>query len=118
MSNPRPKFLVCLAAASAIALSAGSALATVKVGDYVGKTEKEITASLEKHGFKIDEIEREGGYLEAEVTAKDGKMYEVQADPKSGKVVEIVEGDAEEGSAIGAMLKRVLGIGDSKQDAK
>ena len=118
MLSSQSKLLVSLATASSIALFAGSALAAVKVGDYVGKTEKEMTASLKKHGFTIEEVEKEGGYLEAEVTAKDGKMFEVQADPTSGKVVEIMEGEDDEGSAIGAMLKKVLGIGDSEEAPK
>ena len=112
MLNSQSRILASLAIASAIALASGPAFAAVKIGDYIGKTEKEITASLEKQGFKIKEIDREGDLLEAEVT-HGGKLFEVQADSKTGKIVEIIEGNDDEGNE-GSFIKRLLGIGSSE----
>ena len=112
MLSSQSRLIASLAIASAIALASGPSFAAVKVGDYIGKTEKEITASLEKHGFKIEEIDREGNLLEAEVT-HGGKLFEFQADSKTGKVVEIIEGNDDEGNE-GSIIKRILGIGSSE----
>ncbi len=100
------RLLASLAVAAAIALSAVPTFAAVVNGDYVGKTAAEITESLEKRGYKVNEIEEEDGNLEAKVVL-DGKPFEIYADPRTGKIIEIEEDDEEGGS----FIKRLFGIG-------
>ena len=103
------RLLASMAVAAALALPAGPAFAAaLSSGDYVGKTAAEITESLEQQGYKVREIEREEGNLEAKVVL-DGKPYEIYADPRSGKIIEIEEDDEEnEGSIIKRLTKRLI----------
>ncbi len=41
----------------------------------------------------------------------DGKLYEIYADPRTGKIVEIVE-SSEDDEKGGSFIKRLFGIGD------
>jgi hypothetical protein len=108
LSTPS-RLLAALFVAAAVTLSAGSAFAALASGDYVGKTEAEITKSLEQQGYEVEEVAEEDGKLEAEVSL-DGKPFEIFTDPQTGKVVEIIEGD-EDGDNEGSFLKRLFGIG-------
>ena len=81
---------IMTAAAVALALPVGLALAGAAPGDYAGKTEAEITASLQQQGYEVRKIETEDGYLEA-YARKDGKRFEIYVDPTSGKVAKIEE---------------------------
>lgn len=101
------RLLVSFAVAAMLALPAGSALAAVMSGDYVGKTEAEITKTLEMKGYKVGEVDKENEILEAEVTL-DGKQYEISADSRTGKIVEILEGEEDND---GSFIKRLFGIG-------
>ena len=101
------QILVSVTAVAMMVLFAGAAVA-LSTGDYVGKTETEITKSLEQQGYKVNEIEREEGNLEADVVL-DGKPYEIYTDPRTGKIVEIEEGD--EGNE-GSLIRRLFGIGN------
>ncbi len=85
------RFLICSAVAAAIALSAVPTFAAVETGDYVGKTVTEITESLEKRGYKVNEIKEEEGNLEAKAVL-DGTPYEIYTDPGTGKIIEIEVG--------------------------
>ena len=104
------RLFASMAVAAALALPADPAFAASSIGDYVGKTAAEITESLEQQGYKVGEIEREGGNLEAKVVL-DGKLYEIYADPRTGKIVEIVE-SSEDDEKGGSFIKRLFGIGD------
>ena len=87
------RLLASMPVVAAIVLSAGPAFAEPSHGDYVGKTAAEITENLGQQGYKFSEIDREdGNSLEAEVEL-DGKRYEIFADPRTGKIVKIIEGD-------------------------
>ncbi len=99
------RLLASMAFAGALAVL-GPAFAASSIGDYVGKTAAEITENLEQQGYKVGEIEREDGNLEAKVVL-DGKPYEIYADPRTGKIIEIEEDDEEGGS----FIKRLFGIG-------
>ena len=102
--------VACAALVAALALPAGSALAAaVSIGDFVGKTAAEMTASLEQQGYKVGEIEMEDGNLEAKVVL-DGKPFEIYADPRTGQIVEIEEG-GEDDEKEGSFIKRLLRIG-------
>ena len=101
------RFLVSLAVAAMLALPAGPTVAAVLSGDYVGKTHAEITKTLEMKGYKVEEVDQEDEILEAEVTL-DGKLYEISTDSRTGKIVEIVEGEKDND---GSILKRLFGIG-------
>ena len=105
------RFIIALVVAAAFALPAGPAFA-LSSGEYVGKTAAEITESLKKHGYDIREIDREGDILEAEVIL-DGKLYEISADSRTGKIVEIIEGGAGENE--GSIIRRLFGIGGDKK---
>ena len=77
---------------AALALPIGLALAAASEGTYAGKTEAEITTSLEQQGYEVRKIEREDGYLEA-YALRDGQRYEIYVDPETGKIVEIEADD-------------------------
>ena len=108
------QILVSMAAAALMVFFAGAAVAVsslaISSGDYVGKTEAEITASLEKHGYKIVEFDREGDILEAEFS-HNGELFEVSADSRTGKVVDIIE-EKEEEKNEGSFIRRLFGIGN------
>ncbi len=103
------RLLASMAVAAALALPAGPAFAASSIGDYVGKTAAEMTASLEQQGYKVGEVEMEEGNLEAKVVL-DGKPYEIYADSRTGKIVEIEEG-GEDDENEGSLIKRLFGIG-------
>ena len=108
----RSRFLASMAVAVALALPAGSTFAAASNGDYVGKTAAEIAATLKQQGYKVREIEREGGYLEAEVVL-DGRPYQIYTDRRTGQIVEIIEGGEDDGDEkAGSLIKRLLRIGD------
>ena len=88
----RPRPLLAIGLATAMTLTAAMALAAVSEGDYAGKTEAEITKSLEAQGYKVRKIETEDGYLEA-YALLDGARYEIYVDPKTGKVAKIKADD-------------------------
>ena len=76
-----------------IALSPLTSFADPLLGDYVGKSTAEITESLVQRGYKFREFDREdSSLLEAEVV-RNGKPYEIFADPRTGKIVKIILGD-------------------------
>lgn len=83
--------LAAILAASGIAYAAGSqdqvTLEGAAVGSYLGKTEAEARTALEGKGFVITEVEVEQDELEFEVK-KDGKAYEIEVDPGTGKITE------------------------------
>ena len=108
-SGHTSQILVSMAAAAMMMLFAAPAVA-FSTGDYIGKTEAEITKSLKTQGYKIIEIDREGELLEAEI-ARDGKDFEISADSRTGKVVEIVEGKEDE-KGEGSFIRRLFGIGN------
>ncbi len=108
------RLVACAALAAALALPAGAAFAAASNGDYVGKTAAEITASLEQQGYKVGEIEREGGNIEAKVVL-DGTPYEIYADPRTGQIVKIEEG-GEDDEKEGSFIKRLLRIGGDDDD--
>jgi hypothetical protein len=108
-SGHASQILVSMAAAAMMVLFAVPAVA-FSTGDYIGKTVAEITVSLKKQGYKIIEIDREGEILEAEI-ARDGKEFEISADSRTGKVVEIVEGKEDE-KGEGSFIRRLFGIGN------
>lgn len=64
-------------------------------GDYVGKTKAEITATLEKQGYKINDIDHERGKFEVEVEKKadtdaiDPADVELKIDEATGKIVKV-----------------------------
>ena len=87
-SSRRPRRLLSAGLAAALTLSAAAALAAVSEGDYAGKTEDEITKSLEAQGYKVRKIETEDGYLEA-YALLDGQRFEIYVDPETGKVAKI-----------------------------
>ncbi len=104
------RFLICSAVAAAIALSAVPTFAAVVNGDYVGKTAAEITESLEKRGYKVNEIKEEEGNLEAKAVL-DGTPYEIYTDPGTGKIIEVEEDNEEnEGSIIKRWVFKLFGI--------
>ncbi len=104
------RLLASMAVAAVLALPAGPAFAAASNGDYVGKTEAEITENLEKQGYKVGDFEMEDGRLEAKVIM-DGKPYDIYTDPGTGKIVEIEEG-GEEDENDGSFIKRLFGIGN------
>ena len=88
--SPRrsPRFLSAGLAAALTLSAAAAAFAVVSEGDYAGKTEDEITKSLEEQGYRVRKIETEDGYLEA-YALLDGQRYEIYVDPKTGRVAKI-----------------------------
>ena len=78
--------------AAALALFAGTAIAAVVNGDYVGKSTAEIAQSLEQQGYEVRKVETEDGYLEA-YAVLDRKRFEIYVDPQSGNVVKIEQED-------------------------
>ena len=94
MTKPvcRPRLLACMFAA-AFALPAGPTYADPSHGDYVGKSTAEIAKNLLKQEYKFREYNRDdGSLLEVEVV-RDGKPYEIFADPRTGRIVKIIVGD-------------------------
>ena len=78
------RLLASMAVAAVLALPAGPAFAAASNGDYVGKTEAEITENLVKQGYKVGEFEMEDGRLEAKVIM-DGKPYDIPGPVRSSK---------------------------------
>ncbi len=80
-----------LIAASGIAYATNSkgqvSLEGAAVGSYLGKTEAEVRTALEAKGFAVTEVEIEKDELEFDVK-KDGKAYEIEVDPSTGKITE------------------------------
>ena len=104
------RFLASAALAAALVLSANLAgAAAVSNGDYIGKTEAEMSANLEQQGYEVLRTETEDGNLEAEAVLE-GKTYEIYADPRTGQIVEIEEG-GEDDEKEGSFIKRLLRIG-------
>ncbi len=91
-SFPLSRGLAAAGLAAALTLSAAVALAAVSKGDYAGKTQDEITKSLEAQGYTVRKVETEDGYLEA-YALRDGERYEIYVDSQTGKVVKIEADD-------------------------
>ena len=73
-----------------------AAFAQINVGDNVGTTIEAVTAELEAKGYVINEVEKEWGEIEFEVTL-DGVAYEIEVSEKTGMVTEIeLEDDEDE----------------------
>ena len=85
-----------LGVASALAIMAGAAYANIAAGDKLGTTEAEIRAALEGQGYTVEEFEMEDDGIEVEL-AMDGKTFEAEIDAKTGEVLEIEDGDEEDG---------------------
>ena len=68
----------------------------IAAGDKLGTTEAEIRAALEGQGYTVEEFEMEDDGIEVEL-AMDGKMFEAEIDAKTGEVLEIEDGDEEDG---------------------
>ncbi len=82
-----------MAVAAILAFSAGPAFAAPMLGEYVGKSAAEIAKNLVRQGFKFREPKTEdSSLLEAEVV-KDGILYEILADPRTGEIVKITVGE-------------------------
>ncbi len=81
-----------IAAAAGLMLLPAVALAGLAEGDYVGSTEADITAQLTQQGYEVKEVELEDGEIEAEVVLN-GETFEIEVDPKTGKVTEIEQDD-------------------------
>lgn len=73
------------------------ALASVSVGDMMGKTEMDVRSNLEAAGYVISEVELEDGELEVEATL-DGVLYEIEIATDTGAITEIELEDADEDS--------------------
>ena len=96
----RSRPLVSMAVAAAFTLPAGAVFADPSHGDYVGKSTTEIAATLAQQGYRFREFDREdGSLLEAEVI-RDGKPYEIFADPRTGRIVKVIAGDEKNEIAI------------------
>lgn len=66
------------------------------VGDAMGPTVAEVTASLEAAGATIDEVEVEDGEIEVAYVL-DGVLYEMTVDPATGQIIEMeLEDDEDE----------------------
>ena len=91
-SPRRSRRLLSAGLAAVLTVSAATALAAVSEGDYAGKTEDEITKSLEAQGYTVRKIETEDGYLEA-YALRDGQRYEIYVDPETGKVAKVKRDD-------------------------
>jgi hypothetical protein len=87
------RLLASLAIAVAFALPSGPSVAEPSHGDYIGKSMAEITENLARQGFKFSESNREDGNLLESEVIRDGRPYEIFADPKTGKIVKIITGD-------------------------
>ena len=88
-SRRRSPRLLSVGFAAALTLTAAAAaFAVVSEGDYAGKTEDEITKSLEAQGYTVRKLETEDGYLEAYALI-DGQRYEIYVDPQTGKVAKV-----------------------------
>ncbi len=87
------RLLASMPVVAAIVLSAGPAFAEPSHGDYVGKSTAEIAKNLLRQGYKFREYNRDdGSLLEAEVV-RDGKPFEIFADPRTGRIVKVIAGD-------------------------
>ncbi len=88
----RSRLLASMVAA-AFSLAAGPTFADPSHGDYVGKSTAEIAKNLLRQGYKFREYNRDdGSLLEAEVV-RDGKPFEIFADPRTGRIVKVIAGD-------------------------
>lgn len=86
----------------AIAAVAGSALlasfsafaAEPAVGDFLGRSEAEVSANLTRQGFKTEEVEHEHGEYRVDVkqTADTESIawLELHIDPVSGKILKVI----------------------------
>jgi hypothetical protein len=78
--------------ASAVVLLPLSAFADLAKGDLVGKTEVEVRTSLAGQGYKVGDVEKEDGQIQAEVVQK-GEELEIHVDPATGRIVAIRSDD-------------------------
>ncbi|MCP5363800.1 MAG: PepSY domain-containing protein [Hyphomicrobiales bacterium] len=83
----------------AIGAIAGSAMllplaahAQFATGDFIGKTESEISDALRKKGYEVTEVEMEHGKIQAEVKQNDAEL-EIHIDPATGKIVKVEKDD-------------------------
>lgn len=74
--------------AVSMALPVNFASAAAEKGGYAGKTEDEITKSLQDQGYEVRKIEVEDGYLEA-YALLNGERFEIYVNPKTGEIVKI-----------------------------
>ena len=82
-----------MAVLAALVLSPGTTFAEPSHGDYVGKSNAEITKNLIQQGYQFREFNRDNvNLLEADVV-KNGMPYEIFVNPQTGKIVKIVVGD-------------------------
>jgi hypothetical protein len=86
--------VIAFAAATVpLAILPGRASAEPSIGDYVGKTNAEITKTLIRQGYRFREFNREeSNLLEAEVVLN-GNPYEIFVDPDTGRIVKMIAGD-------------------------
>lgn len=78
-----------LTATLTLPVNSASAAAAEK-GGYAGKTEAEITKSLQDQGYEVRKVEVEDGFLEA-YALLNGERYEIYVNPKTGEIVKIEE---------------------------
>lgn len=82
--------------AAAIALPIATGAFALDQGTGVGTDKQRIESVLKAHGYTVREIEieQEDGKTEIEAYAeKDGKLFEIEIDAATGKVVDIEEDD-------------------------
>ncbi len=80
--------MTALTAAIAVASLPVVALAAVQEGDVLGTDEASIRAALEVQGIEVTDFETEADEIEVEIVM-DGKAYEIELSPETGKVLEI-----------------------------
>jgi len=82
-------------AGGALLLPLTASASELATGDYVGKTKAEVTATLEKQGYKINDIDQEHGKFEVEVEKKvdkgaaDPSDIDIKIDQATGKIVKV-----------------------------
>jgi hypothetical protein len=79
------KFLLAAVAATVPAFAMA---ADLSVGQQLGKTEKDVRASLSSMGYEVRKMDDEDGAIEA-YAVKGSKMLEVYVDPASGAITRV-----------------------------
>jgi Peptidase propeptide and YPEB domain len=80
--------VACALIAAAMTLPTGPALAAASQGDYVGKSEAEVSKTLQKLGYDVRSLESEDGYLEAYALSEGGR-FAIYVNLATGKIVKI-----------------------------
>jgi len=91
--STRRRLAIAAIAGSALLASVSAFAAEPAIGDFLGRSEAEISATLTRQGFTFEEVEHEHGEYRVDLRQAEGEegtgWFEIHIDPTSGLVLKV-----------------------------